>query len=95
MYYRFHVVEWNSGAEYYDGFVCPADTLVHNLIRTILGGNAFHRLVSVTFGKDKTVLSTDTLASLEMEEDVQYNFYVKLTILPGEPHRFGMKWKND
>lgn len=91
--YRLHVVEWNSGTEHDDGFVCPADTLVHDLIRTILGGDAFDRLVSVTFGNDKMVLSTDTLASLEMEENVryaQYSFHVKLTILPGEPHRFGM-----
>ena len=89
--YRLHVVEWNSGAEYYDGFVCPDDTLVKALIRTILGDDAYARLVSVTFG-DKTVLSTDTLASLEMIEDAQYNFRVKLLSKPGEPHNFGMKW---
>ena len=89
--YRLHVVEWNSGTEYYDGFVCPDGTKVHDLIRTIIGSGEFARLVSVTFG-DKTVLSTDTLASLEMIEDAQYNFRVKLTSKPGEPHNFGMKW---
>lgn len=92
--YRLHVVMWNCAATYYDGFECPNDTKVYALIRTIIGDYQFGRLVSVTYGNDKTVLSTDTLASLKMEEGAQYNFRVKLTILPGEPHRFGMKWKN-
>ena len=90
--YRINVVEWNSGAEYPDGCVCPDDTLVHDLIRTIIGNGAWSRLVSVKF-KNKTVSSETTVADLGMIDEVQYNFRVKLTIKPGEPHNFGMKWK--
>jgi hypothetical protein len=91
--YRLHVKVYNSGTEYYDGFQCPDDTLVIDLIRTILGTSEYARLESVTFGT-KAVLPTDTLASLKMKEGPQYNFHVRLTLKPGEPHNLGMKWKN-
>jgi hypothetical protein len=91
--YRLHVKEYNSGTEYYDGFDCPDNTLVQNLIRTILGTSEYTRLESITFGT-KTVLHTDTPASLKMKEGPQYNFHVRLTLNPGEPHNRGIKWKN-
>ncbi len=92
-FFRLHVHEWNSGAIYEDGFTCPEDTLVYEVIQTVLGKAEFARLISLKFG-EVTVTNKTTFADLGMIECRGfYNFHVRLMGKAGEPHNFGMDYR--
>ena len=94
-FFQVHVHEWNSGTIYEEGFVCPEDTLVYEIIQSVFGSADFARLKSVKFGK-VSVTDKTTFADLGMKECGRYtfyNFHVRLKLKVGEPHKGGIDYR--